>query len=76
MEAEHRETCRRGNRGVPQGSILGRLIYGTFSIMTFCISISQMVSLISFADDMTMIVQAETEEIHMNKANVGLHRVA
>lgn len=74
MEAEDTEKCRRVDRGVPQGSVLRPTLCNILWDELWRVDLPDGVTLIAFAYDIAMLIQAKAEE--MDETNVAMLRVA
>lgn len=76
LEADGQSKSLEVRRGVPQGSILGPVLWNLLYDDLFKIELPEGVTLIGFADDVAMTVVAKTEETLMTRANFALDYVA
>lgn len=76
LEAGDKRKTLEIQRGVPQGSILGPVLWNILYDDLFKIALPAGVTLIGFADDVAVTVVAKTEEALMGSANLAMREVA
>lgn len=76
LEAKDGKKVMEIKRGVPQGSILGPVLWNLLYDDLFRLNLPEEVTLIGFADDVAMVVVAKTEEKLMVRANSALGMVS
>jgi hypothetical protein len=62
--------------GVPQGSVLGPVLWNLIYDGILNIDMPEGVETIAFADDLTVVTTAKTEEQLMRNTNKELHKIA
>lgn len=76
MEAEDLTNTKKISSGVPQGSVLGPTLWNVMYDELLTMQQPVGVELVGFADDIAMVITAQTETVLMNTASTALLRVA
>lgn len=75
LEAEGKTVTKRVTSGVPQGSVLGPILWNVQYDGLLRMELPEGVEIAGFADDVAIIVTARSERLLMDAADITTHRV-